>query len=171
MFWPTKGILFASQEIKSMGFSWIRGPRQKDFGFEGCGKRVSDTWSSEIQKYAYGVRFQDLKFQKLNKLRSIKRIRLDITFRPQITALSTVGFVVWATESAMVQIRWLGVWLLWALIRILDAWEVLAQICRAGFSNYTRIWELVSSSVQGGSDTLLLCGLLLVWISSALGYL
>ena len=49
--------------------------------------------------------------------------------------------------------------------------EVLARICRAGFSNYARIWEFVSSSVQGGSDTLHLCGLLLVWISSALRYL
>jgi len=43
MFWLTKGILFVSQEIKSMGFSWVWGPRQKDFGLEGCGKRMSDT--------------------------------------------------------------------------------------------------------------------------------
>ena len=58
---------------------------------------------------------------------------------------------------------------LWFEFRMLG--EVLARICRAGFSNYARIWEFVSSSVQGGSDTLLLCGLLLVWISSALRYL
>ena len=58
---------------------------------------------------------------------------------------------------------------LWFEFRVLG--EVLARICRAGFSNYARVWEFVSSSVQGGSDTLLLCGLLLVWISSALGYL
>ena len=32
-------------------------------------------------------------------------------------------------------------------------------------------FEGTSSSVQAGSDILLLCGLLLVWISSALGYL
>ena len=137
--WLPKGILFASLEIKSMGFSWVRGPWQKDFGFEGCGKRISDTWSSEIQKYAYGVRFQDLKFQKLNKLRNIKRIRLNVTFRPQIAASSTVGFVVWAAESAIVQICWLKVWLLWVLIQILGAWRVLARICRAGYSNYVRI--------------------------------
>ena len=94
MVWLTKGILFASQEIKSMGFSWVRGPRQKDFGFEGCGKRMSDTWSLEIQKYAYGVRFQSLVFQRLNKLRNTERIRLNITFRPQIATSSIVGFVV-----------------------------------------------------------------------------
>ena len=121
MFWLTKGILFASQEIKSVGFSWVCGPRQKDFGLEGCGKRMSDTWSSEIQKFIYGVVFQSLKFQKLAKLKKTERIRLNITFRPQIAASSTVGFVVWAAESAIFQIRWLGVWLLWALIRIPDA--------------------------------------------------
>ena len=148
--------------------SWAK---TKGFGLEGCGRRMSDTWSSEIQKFIYGVLFQSLKFQKLGKLRNTKRIRLNVTFRPQIAASSIVGFVVWVAESAMVQIRWLGVWLLWALIRIPDAWRVLARICRAGFSNYAQIWELVSSSVQGGSVTLLLCGLLLVWISSALGYL
>ena len=119
--WLTKGIIFASLEIKSMGFSWVRGPRQKDFGFEGCGKRMSDTWSSEIQKYAYGVRFQSLKFQKIAKLKKTERIRLNITFRLQIAASSTVGFVVWVAESAMVQICWLRVWLLWALIQIPDA--------------------------------------------------
>ena len=43
MFWFMKGIPFASQEIKYMGFSWVRGPRQKDFGLEGCGRRMSDT--------------------------------------------------------------------------------------------------------------------------------
>ena len=72
MFWLTKGILFASQEIKSMGFSWVCGPRQKDFGLEGCGRRMSDTWSSEIQKYAYGVMFQSLVFQRLGKLKKTK---------------------------------------------------------------------------------------------------
>ena len=110
-------------------------------------------------------------FQKLGKLKNTKRIRLNVTFRPQIATPSIAEFVVWAAKSAMVQICWLRVWLLWALIRISDAWTVLAQICRAGFSNYARIWELVSSSVQGRSATLLLCGLLLVWISLALGYL
>ena len=72
MFWLTKGILFASQKIKSMGFSWVRGPRQKDFGLEGCGRRMSDTWSSEIQKYAYGVRFQSLMFRGLISWRKLK---------------------------------------------------------------------------------------------------
>ena len=109
--------------------------------------------------------------QRLNKLKKVKRIGLNVTLRPQIATSSIAEFVVWAPESAMVQICWLRVWLLWALIRIPDAWRVLARIGRAGFSNYARIWEFVSSSVQGGSNTLLLCGLLLFWISSALGYL
>ena len=72
MFWLTKGILFASQEIKSMGFSWVCGPRQKDFGLEGCGRRMSDTWSSEIQKYAYGVMFQSFSFRSLVSWRKLK---------------------------------------------------------------------------------------------------
>ena len=72
MFWLTKGIVFASQEMKSVGFSWVCGPRQKDFGLEGCGRKMSDTWSSEIQKYAYGVMFQSLVFQRLSKLKKTK---------------------------------------------------------------------------------------------------
>jgi hypothetical protein len=47
MSWLTNGILLASQEIKSTGLSWKRGPRQKEFGSEGCGKRISDTWRTE----------------------------------------------------------------------------------------------------------------------------
>jgi hypothetical protein len=41
------GILLASQEIKSVGLSWKWGPRQKEFGSEGCGKRISDTWRTK----------------------------------------------------------------------------------------------------------------------------
>ena len=67
----------------------------------------------------------------------------NITFRPQIAASSIAEFVVWAAESAMIQIRWLRVWLLRVLIRILAAWRVLARICRAWFSNYARIWEFI----------------------------
>ena len=58
--------------IKSVGFSKVRGPRQKDFGFEGCSRRMSDTWSSEIQKYAYGVRFQSLMIRGLISWRKLK---------------------------------------------------------------------------------------------------
>ena len=36
------------------------------------GKRISDTWSSEIQKYAYGVMFQSLVFQRFDKLKKTK---------------------------------------------------------------------------------------------------
>jgi len=126
-----------------MGFSKVRGPRQKDFGLEGCGRRMSDTWSSEIQKYAYGVMFQSLVFQRLGKLKNTKRVRPNITFRPQIAASSIAELVVWAAESAMAQIRWLRVWLLWVLIRIPTAWRVLARIYRVWFSNCARIWEFV----------------------------
>ena len=73
MFWLTKGILFASQEIKSMGFSWVCGPRQKDFGLEGCGKRMSDTWSSEVQKICVWCHVSEFQFQKLGKLKKIKK--------------------------------------------------------------------------------------------------
>ena len=68
-----KEILFASQEIKSVGFSWVRGPRQKDFGLEGCGRRMSNTWSSEIQKFTWGVIFQSLICWRLIKLKKVKR--------------------------------------------------------------------------------------------------
>ena len=97
MFWLTKGILFASQEIKSMGYSWVCGPRQKDFGLEGCGKRMSDTWSSEICVWCHVSEFQ---FQKLSELKKIKRFRPNITFRPWIAA--SLELVVWTAESAMV---------------------------------------------------------------------
>ena len=45
MSWLIKGILFASQEIRSVGFSWARGPWQKELRLEGCGKRMSEAWS------------------------------------------------------------------------------------------------------------------------------
>ena len=41
--WFTKGILLASQEIRWAGLSTVRGPRQREFGREGCGNRMSDT--------------------------------------------------------------------------------------------------------------------------------
>ena len=40
----------------------------------------------------------------LNKLKKVKRIGLDVTFRPQIAASSIAEFVVCAAESAIVQI-------------------------------------------------------------------
>ena len=171
MFLLTKGILFASQEIKSMGFSWVCGPRQKDFGLEGCVWRMSDTWSSEIQKYAYGVIFRSLVFQRLSKLRKTKglgRILPSSRRLPHHRLQSLSSELQNLSWFRSVDLRF-GCCGFWFEFRMLG--EVLARICRAGFSNYSRIWELASSSVQGGSDTLFLCGLLLVWISSALGYL
>ena len=149
-----------------MGFSWVCGPRQKDFGLKGCGRRMSDTWSSEIQKYAHGVMFQSLEFQKLNKLRKTKglgRILPSGCRLPhhQLQRLSSeLQNLPWF-RSVDLGFGCCGFWFEFQMLG-----EVLARICRAGFSNYARIWELVSSSVQG-----LLCGLLLVLISSALGYL
>jgi len=48
MSWLTKGILLASQEIKSAGLSKDRGPRHKEFGNKECGKRMSETWGKLI---------------------------------------------------------------------------------------------------------------------------
>jgi hypothetical protein len=42
-FWFTKGILLASHEIKWAGLSVERGPRQREFGREGYGSRMSET--------------------------------------------------------------------------------------------------------------------------------
>ena len=40
---------------------------------EGCGRRMSDTWSSEIQKFTYGVIFQSLICWRLNELKKVKK--------------------------------------------------------------------------------------------------
>ena len=42
-FWHTKGNLLASQEIRWVGPSTERGPRQREFGRDGCNNRMSDT--------------------------------------------------------------------------------------------------------------------------------
>ena len=41
--WLAKGILFVLQEIRLAGASRERGPRHKEFGSEGCCKRMSET--------------------------------------------------------------------------------------------------------------------------------
>ena len=56
-----------------MGFSKARMPRQKDLGLEGCGRRMSDTWSLEIQKFIYGVIIQSLIHSRFNELKKVKR--------------------------------------------------------------------------------------------------
>ena len=153
------------------GFSWVCGPRQKDFGLEGCGRRMSDTWSSEIQKFIYGVMFQSLKFQKLAKLKKVKGLGWILPSDRRLPhhrsqdLLSELQSLPWF-RSVGLGFDCYGLWFKFWMLG-----GVLARICRAGFSNYARIWEFVSSSVQSGSGTLLLRGLLLVWISSALGYL
>ena len=88
--------------------------------------------------------FQSFSFRNLVSWRKLKRVGPNITFRPQIAVSSIAELVVRVAESAMVQICRLRVCLLWALIRILAAWRVLARICRAWFSNYARIQEFGS---------------------------
>ena len=108
--------------------------------------RQKDVWHLKFRNSEVCIwcHVSEFKFQKLDKLKNTKRIRPNITFRPQIVASSIAELVIWAAESAMVQIRWLGVWLLWVLIRIPTAWGVLARICRAWFSNCARIQEFGS---------------------------
>ena len=67
------------KRLNLWGFHEFVGQDKKILGLKDAAKGCL---TPEVQKYAYGVRFQDLKFQKLNKLRSIKGIRLNITFRP-----------------------------------------------------------------------------------------
>ena len=72
-------------------------------GFVGQDRKILD-WrdaaegclTPEVQKFRsmHMVSGFSFKFLKLAKLKKTKRIRLNITFRPQIAASSTVGFVV-----------------------------------------------------------------------------
>ena len=167
MFWLTKGILFASQEIKSMGFSWVCGPRQKDFGLEGCGKRMSDTWSSEICVWYYVSEFQFQKLGKLKKTKGLGRILPSGRRLPyhRLQSLSSeLQNVPWY-RSVGLGFACCGLWFEFRLLG-----EFLFRFVELGF-RIALEFEGSSSSVQAGSDILLLCGLLLVWISSALGYL
>ena len=170
MFWLTKGILFASQEIKSMGFSWVCGPRQKDFGSEGCGRRMFDTWSSEIQKHTYGVMFQNFSFRSLISWRKLKGLGWMLPSGRRLphhrlqNLLSELQSLPWFRSVGL----GFDCYGFWFEFRVLG--EFLLEFVELGFQ-ITLEFESLSSSVQGGSDTLLLCGLLLVWISSALGYL
>ena len=79
------------KRLNLWGFHEFVGQDKKSLGLKDAAKGCL---TPEVQKYAYGVRFQDLKFQRLAKLKKTKRIRLNITFRPQIAASSTEGFVV-----------------------------------------------------------------------------
>ena len=163
MFWLIKGILFASQEINSVGVSWVCGPRQKEFGLEGCGKRMSDTWSSEVQKYA----FQFQKFDKLKKIKGFGRILPSGRRLPyhQLQSLSSeLQNLPWY-RSVDLGFACCGLWFEFRLLG-----EFLFRFVELGF-RIALEFEGSSSLVQAGSDILLLCGLLLVWISSALGYL
>ena len=146
MFWLTKGILFASQEIKSMVFSWVWGPRQKDFGLEGCGKRMSDTWSSEIQKYMYGVIFQSFSFRSLVSWRKTKGLGRILPLGRGLphhqSLLLELQNPPWFRS---IDLRF-GCCGFWFGSRLLG--EFFARICRAWFLNYTRIWGFV----EFGSD-------------------
>ena len=50
--------------------SWSK---TKGFGIERMRQRTSDTWSSEIQKFIYGVIFQSLIRSRFNELKKVKR--------------------------------------------------------------------------------------------------
>ena len=150
-----------------MGFYWFFGPRQKDFGLEGCGRRMSDTWSSEIQKYAYGVRFQSLMFRGLISWWKLKGLGWMLPSGRRLPHHRLQSL-----SSELQNLPWfrsvdLGFdcCRLWFEFRLFG--EFLLGFVEIGF----RIMLGFKSSVQGGSVTLLLCGLLLVWIPSALGYL
>ena len=122
---------------------------------------MSDTWSSEIQKFTCGVIFQSLICLRLNGLKKVKRGRLHITFRPQIAASSIAEFVVWAAESAMVQICWLRVWLFCGLW--FEFWmicESLLEFMEWGSRITLGFGVSISSRIQSGSGVLFLCGLL-----------
>ena len=109
MFWLTKGILFASQEIKICGIfisSWA-----KTKGFWIGRMRQEDVWhlkfrDSEIYMWCHISEFNLLEAQQAEESR---KGRVNITFRPQIAATLVAEFVVWAAESAMVQICWFRV--------------------------------------------------------------
>ena len=153
-----------------MGFSWVCGPRQKDFGLEGCGRRMSDTWSSEIQKYAYGVMFQSFSFRGLvswRKTKGLGRI-LPSGRRLPYHRLQSLSSELQNLPWVRSVVLGFDCWGFWFEFQLLG--EFLLGFVELGF-RIPLEFESSSSSVQAGSDILLLCGLLLVWILSALGYL
>ena len=105
---------------------------------------MSDTWSSEVQKYAYGVMFQSFSFRNLvswRKLKGLGRILPSgrrLPFHRLQSLSSELQNPPWS------QICRLRVWLLEILVRIPAAWRVIARICRAWFSNFARIQEFGS---------------------------
>ena len=111
--------------------------------------RQKDVWhlkfrDSEIYMWCHISEFNLLEAQQAEKS---QKGRLNITFRPQIAASLVAEFVVWAADSAMVQICWLRVWLFcgfwfefWMILR------VFARIYGAGFSNYARTWSVYYES-------------------------
>ena len=111
--------------------------------------RQKDVWhlkfrDSEIYMWCHISEFNLLEARQAEES---QKGRLNITFRPQIATSLVAEFVVWAAESAMVQICWLRVWLFcgfwfefWMILR------VFARIYGAGFSNYARTWSVYYES-------------------------
>ena len=139
---------------------WIRGMRQED------------VWhlkfrSSEICVWCHVSEFQ---FQKLGKLKKIKGLgrMLPSSRRLPYHRLQSLSFEL----QNLPWYRCVGLGFaccgLWFEFRLLV--EFLLGFVELGF-RIALGFESSSSSFQAGSDILLLCGLLLVWISSALGYL
>ena len=138
--------------------SWVK---TKGFGIGRM--RQKDVWQlkfrdSEIYSWCHVSGFDLLEAQQAEKS---EKGRLNITFRPQIAVSSIAEFVVWAAESAMVQICWLRVWLFcgfwfefWMIFR------VLLEFMEQGSRIMLGLGVSITSQIQSGSGVLFLCGLL-----------
>ena len=113
---------------------------------------------SEIYMWCHISEFNLLEAQQAEESR---KGRLNITFRPQIAASLVADFVVWAAESAMVQICWFRVWLFcgfwfefWMIFR------VLLEFIERGSRIMLELGVSITSQIQSGSGVLFLYGLL-----------
>ena len=125
--------------------------------------RQKDVWhlkfrDSEIYLWCHISEFNLLKAQQTEKS---QKGRLNITFRLQIAASLVAEFVVWAAESAMVQICWLRVWLFCGLW--FEFWKIcesLLEFMERGSRITLGFGVSISSRIQIGSGVLILCELL-----------
>ena len=121
--------------------------------------RQKDVWhlkfrDSEIYMWCHISEFNLLEAQQAEES---QKGRLNITFRPQIAASLVAEFVVWAAESAMVQICWLRVWLFCGFW--FEFWMIL-RVMERGSRITLGLGVSIASQIQSGSDVLFLCGLL-----------
>ena len=120
--------------------------RQKDLGLEGCGRRMSDTWSPEIQKFTYGVIFKSLICWRLNELKKVKRVGWilpsgrKLPHRRLQSSLSELQSPPWFRSTD------LGFGCSAGSDSNFGCLRVFARIYGAGFSNYARIWSVYFES-------------------------